>query len=177
MVLLLLPFIHYSPLGCLLQIHVMSSKLLTTWTHFNLINIYGSWYWNFMILDVVLISFAFLFFFFSSFFVLSNPLPTSLASLDFINVPPTHSLESMHKMVTENGGTFSMNLNQSVTHCVAAESKGLPISLSCIYTQSHTRGQTHLLSVEEYDWRKSLCQGLNIRQQSVMEILFIALGY
>ncbi|XP_043805964.1 DNA ligase 4 isoform X3 [Manihot esculenta] len=43
----------------------------------------------------------------------------------FINVPPTHSLESMHKMVTENGGTFSMNLNQSVTHCVAAESKGI----------------------------------------------------
>ncbi|KAJ9141313.1 hypothetical protein P3X46_031861 [Hevea brasiliensis] len=43
----------------------------------------------------------------------------------FINVPPTYSLEYLHKMVAENGGTFSMNLNKSVTHCVAAESKGI----------------------------------------------------
>ncbi|XP_050216618.1 DNA ligase 4 [Mercurialis annua] len=43
----------------------------------------------------------------------------------FVNVPPTQSLESFHKMVAENGGTFSMNLNKSVTHCVAAESKGI----------------------------------------------------
>ncbi|XP_062077386.1 DNA ligase 4 [Humulus lupulus] len=42
----------------------------------------------------------------------------------FVNVPPTHSLDSFHKMIVENGGTFSMNLNSSVTHCVAAESKG-----------------------------------------------------
>nr|XP_023914972.1 DNA ligase 4 [Quercus suber] len=43
----------------------------------------------------------------------------------FVNVPPTHSLDSFHKMVAENGGTFSMNLNNSVTHCVAADSKGI----------------------------------------------------
>ncbi|XP_059637506.1 DNA ligase 4 [Cornus florida] len=43
----------------------------------------------------------------------------------FVNVPPTHSLDSLHKMVAENGGKFSMNMNSSVTHCVAAESKGL----------------------------------------------------
>ncbi|XP_024966232.1 DNA ligase 4 isoform X2 [Cynara cardunculus var. scolymus] len=43
----------------------------------------------------------------------------------FVNVPPTHSLDSFHKMVAENGGTFSMNLNNSVTHCIAAESRGI----------------------------------------------------
>ncbi|XP_010273583.1 PREDICTED: DNA ligase 4 isoform X1 [Nelumbo nucifera] len=43
----------------------------------------------------------------------------------FVNVPPTHSLDSFHKMVAENGGTFSMNLNGSVTHCIAAEQKGI----------------------------------------------------
>ncbi|XP_028751412.1 DNA ligase 4 isoform X2 [Neltuma alba] len=42
----------------------------------------------------------------------------------FVNVPPSHSLDSLHKMIAENGGTFSMNLNNSVTHCVAADSKG-----------------------------------------------------
>ncbi|OMO77093.1 DNA ligase, ATP-dependent [Corchorus capsularis] len=43
----------------------------------------------------------------------------------FVNVPPSHSLDSFHKMVVEHGGSFSMNLNNSVTHCVAAESKGI----------------------------------------------------
>ncbi|KAG6644099.1 hypothetical protein CIPAW_08G032200 [Carya illinoinensis] len=43
----------------------------------------------------------------------------------FVNVPSTLSLDSLHKMVAENGGTFSMNLNKSVTHCVAADSKGI----------------------------------------------------
>ncbi|OWM84404.1 hypothetical protein CDL15_Pgr020644 [Punica granatum] len=43
----------------------------------------------------------------------------------FINVPSNLSLDALHKMVVENGGTFSMNLNNSVTHCIAAESKGL----------------------------------------------------
>lgn len=47
--------------------------------------------------------------------------------LDFVNVPTLHSLDSLHKMVVENGGTFSMNLNSSVTHCVASESKGQPL--------------------------------------------------
>ncbi|XP_022037760.1 DNA ligase 4 [Helianthus annuus] len=43
----------------------------------------------------------------------------------FANVPSTHSLDSLHKMVAENGGTFSMNLNNAVTHCIAAESRGI----------------------------------------------------
>jgi len=43
---------------------------------------------------------------------------------DFVNVPRSHSLETFHKMVVENGGKFSMNLNNSVTHCIAAESSG-----------------------------------------------------
>ena len=68
----------------------------------------------------------------------------SLTHIDFVNVPPTHSLDSLHKLVVENGGTFSMNLNSSVTHCVAAESKGLSLSLSqplshtlCIHTDTY----------------------------------------
>ncbi|KAM7512669.1 hypothetical protein LguiB_011544 [Lonicera macranthoides] len=43
----------------------------------------------------------------------------------FVNSPRTNSLDALHKMVAENGGTFSMNLNNSVTHCVAADSKGI----------------------------------------------------
>ncbi|XP_041996130.1 DNA ligase 4-like isoform X1 [Salvia splendens] len=43
----------------------------------------------------------------------------------FVNVPILHSLDSLHKLVVENGGTFSMNLNSSVTHCIASESKGI----------------------------------------------------
>ncbi|KAJ8751040.1 hypothetical protein K2173_016221 [Erythroxylum novogranatense] len=43
----------------------------------------------------------------------------------FVNVPPSYSLEALHKMVAEHGGTFSMNLNTAVTHCIASESKGI----------------------------------------------------
>ncbi|MCD9646582.1 DNA ligase 4 [Datura stramonium] len=43
----------------------------------------------------------------------------------FANVPSSHTPESLHKMVVEHGGAFSMNLNKSVTHCVAAESRGI----------------------------------------------------
>ncbi|KFK27271.1 hypothetical protein AALP_AA8G360400 [Arabis alpina] len=43
----------------------------------------------------------------------------------FVNVPRSHSLDAFHKMVVENGGKFSMNINNSVTHCIAAESSGL----------------------------------------------------
>ncbi|XP_047258339.1 DNA ligase 4 isoform X1 [Capsicum annuum] len=43
----------------------------------------------------------------------------------FANVPPSHTLESLHKMVVEHGGSFSMNLNKSVTHCIASESRGI----------------------------------------------------
>ncbi|KAL8152343.1 hypothetical protein V2J09_010103 [Rumex salicifolius] len=44
---------------------------------------------------------------------------------NFVNVPPKFSLDMLHKMVIENGGTFSMNLSGAVTHCIAAESKGI----------------------------------------------------
>lgn len=54
----------------------------------------------------------------------------SLMCSDFVNVPPNLSLDALHKMVVENGGTFSMNLNNSVSHCIAAEGKGLSLSLS-----------------------------------------------
>ncbi|XP_027071006.2 DNA ligase 4-like [Coffea arabica] len=43
----------------------------------------------------------------------------------FANVPSSHSVDLLHKMVVENGGNFSMNLNNSVTHCIAAESRGI----------------------------------------------------
>lgn len=43
----------------------------------------------------------------------------------FANLPRSHSLDTFHKMVVENGGKFSMNLNNSVTHCIAAESSGI----------------------------------------------------
>lgn len=43
----------------------------------------------------------------------------------FANVPSSHTLQSLHKMVVEHGGAFSMNLNKSVTHCIAAESRGI----------------------------------------------------
>ncbi|KAL6843747.1 hypothetical protein ACP4OV_026318 [Aristida adscensionis] len=43
---------------------------------------------------------------------------------DFVNTPPSYSAEYFHKLVVENGGSFSMNLNDSVTHCIAAEKKG-----------------------------------------------------
>ncbi|WMV37125.1 hypothetical protein MTR67_030510 [Solanum verrucosum] len=48
----------------------------------------------------------------------------------FANVPSSHTLQSLHKMVVEHGGAFSMNLNKSVTHCIAAESRGFSLSLS-----------------------------------------------
>uniref|UniRef100_A0A164WZJ4 DNA ligase IV n=1 Tax=Daucus carota subsp. sativus TaxID=79200 RepID=A0A164WZJ4_DAUCS len=43
----------------------------------------------------------------------------------FVNLPPTQSLDSLHRLVAENGGTSSMNLNNTVTHCIAAESKAV----------------------------------------------------
>lgn len=53
----------------------------------------------------------------------------ALTCIDFANVPPTYTLDSFHKMIVLHGGMFSMNLNNSVTHCVAAESKGSSLSL------------------------------------------------
>ncbi|KAK8965613.1 DNA ligase 4 [Platanthera guangdongensis] len=43
----------------------------------------------------------------------------------FVNVPSSYSVDYFHKVVVENGGSFSMNLNDTVTHCIAAEKKGI----------------------------------------------------
>lgn len=49
----------------------------------------------------------------------------SLSYLDFVNIPSSYNLEYFHKLVVENGGSFSMNLNESVTHCIAVEKRGI----------------------------------------------------
>lgn len=64
----------------------------------------------------------------------------------FVNVPPRLSLDSLHKMIAENGGTFSMNLNNSVTHCVAADSKGIK------YQAAKLRGD-----IIHYSWVLDCC--------------------
>ncbi|CAM6105482.1 unnamed protein product [Calypogeia fissa] len=43
----------------------------------------------------------------------------------FVNSPVEHSQESFHKRVVENGGAYSMNLNNAMTHAIASERKGL----------------------------------------------------
>ncbi|KAK1363517.1 hypothetical protein POM88_039078 [Heracleum sosnowskyi] len=55
----------------------------------------------------------------------------------FVNLPPIQSLDSLHGLVAENGGTSSMNLNNTVTHCIAAESKGA--------TSTPTTGSTYMV--------------------------------
>ncbi|KAK1275293.1 DNA ligase 4 [Acorus gramineus] len=49
------------------------------------------------------------------------------------NVPVSYSVDYFHKLVAENGGTFSMNLNDSVTHCIAAEKKGIKYQAAMRY--------------------------------------------
>lgn len=71
----------------------------------------------------------------------------------FVNVPPAYSLDSLHKMVVENGGTFSMNLNNSVTHCVAADNKGLK------YEAAKRRGD-----VIQYSWVLDSCSQKKLLQ-------------
>ncbi|GLJ26170.1 hypothetical protein SUGI_0501990 [Cryptomeria japonica] len=43
----------------------------------------------------------------------------------FVNFPPEYSLEFFHKMVVEHGGSLSLNFNDSVTHAIAADKKGI----------------------------------------------------
>lgn len=43
----------------------------------------------------------------------------------FINVQPPSMRDSFHKLIAENGGSFAMNLNDSVTHVIAGEKKGM----------------------------------------------------
>lgn len=73
-------------------------------------------------LFIWLLSLCFIYKLRAAFYWVSFPL--TLTSVDFVNVPSSHNLESFHKMVVENGGAISMNLNAAVTHCIAAERKG-----------------------------------------------------
>lgn len=46
------------------------------------------------------------------------------------NTSSEYPVEKIHKLVVENGGTFSMNLSSTVTHAVAFEKKGLKYQAS-----------------------------------------------
>ncbi|XP_021772147.1 DNA ligase 4-like [Chenopodium quinoa] len=65
----------------------------------------------------------------------------------FVNVPSDHSLDSMHKLAVENGGTFSMNLNDTVTLCIGAESRGIK------YEVTKSRG----CDIIHYSWVLDCC--------------------
>ncbi|KAH9561882.1 hypothetical protein CY35_05G045000 [Sphagnum magellanicum] len=43
----------------------------------------------------------------------------------FINTSLEYSIGELHKLVVENGGTFSMNLSKAVTHAIASQKKGI----------------------------------------------------
>ncbi|KAK9097767.1 hypothetical protein Syun_024812 [Stephania yunnanensis] len=81
----------------------------------------------------------------------------------FINVPTSHSLDSLHKMVAENGGSFSMNLNESVTHCIAAEQKGIK------YQAAKLRGD-----IIHYSWVLDCCSQKRILHLHPKYFLFLA---
>ncbi|KAL0015445.1 hypothetical protein SO802_002514 [Lithocarpus litseifolius] len=81
----------------------------------------------------------------------------------FVNVPPTHSLDSFHKMVAENGGTFSMNLNNSVTHCVAADSKGIK------YQAAKCHGD-----IINYSWILDCCSQKKLLHLQPKHFLFLS---
>ncbi|OEL28408.1 putative DNA ligase 4 [Dichanthelium oligosanthes] len=66
---------------------------------------------------------------------------------DFVNIPSSYNLEYFHKLVVENGGSFSMNLNDSVTHCIAAEKKGIK------YQAAIRQGR-----IIHYDWILDCCK-------------------
>lgn len=92
---------------------------------------------------------------------------TSLTLLDFINAPQALSMDYFHKVVVENGGSFSMNLNDSVTHCIAADKKGLPL----FFILRRTADMVLWLRFWFLIWK-----GLDIRQQFSMEMSFTILG-
>lgn len=94
----------------------------------------------------------------------------SLSYLDFVNTPPSYNLDYFHKLVVENGGSFSMNLNDSVTHCIAAEKKGIPLLL-CRATFPYSECWVHTV------WGYLLhSQVSNIRQPYATEGSFIIPG-
>ncbi|XP_058068176.1 DNA ligase 4 [Magnolia sinica] len=81
----------------------------------------------------------------------------------FVNVPPSYSLDSFHKMVAENGGAFSMNLNDSVTHCIAAEKKGIK------YQATMLRGD-----IIHYSWVLDCCSQKRLLPLQPKYFLFFA---
>ncbi|GFZ21909.1 DNA ligase IV [Actinidia rufa] len=81
----------------------------------------------------------------------------------FVNMPPTHSLDSLHKMVAENGGTFSMNLNNSVTHSIAAESKGIK------FQAAKLRGD-----IIHYSWLFDCCSHKKLLPLQTKYFLFLS---
>ncbi|KAE8651679.1 hypothetical protein Csa_021363 [Cucumis sativus] len=80
-----------------------------------------------------------------------------------VNVPPTHSLDSLHKLIVENGGTFSMNLNNSVTHSVAADSKGIK------YEAAKRHGD-----VIHYSWVLECCSQKKLLPLKPKHFLFLS---
>ncbi|XP_021893120.1 DNA ligase 4, partial [Carica papaya] len=81
----------------------------------------------------------------------------------FVNVPPTYSLDSLHKMVVENGGAFSMNLNSSVTHCIAAENTGIK------YQGAKLRGD-----IIHYSWILDCCSQKKLLPLQPKYFLFLS---
>lgn len=81
----------------------------------------------------------------------------------FVNTPPSYNLEYFHKVVVENGGSFSMNLNDSVTHCIAAEKKGIK------YQAAIRHGR-----IIHYSWILECCKQKCLLRLQPKYILFLA---
>uniref|UniRef100_I1PPI3 DNA ligase IV n=1 Tax=Oryza glaberrima TaxID=4538 RepID=I1PPI3_ORYGL len=82
---------------------------------------------------------------------------------DFVNIPPSYNLDYFHKLVVENGGSFSMNLNDSVTHCIAAEKKGIK------YQAATRQGR-----IIHYSWILDCCKEKRLLHLQPKYILFLA---
>ncbi|KAF0894154.1 hypothetical protein E2562_034886 [Oryza meyeriana var. granulata] len=81
----------------------------------------------------------------------------------FVNIPPSYNLDYFHKLVVENGGSFSMNLNDSVTHCIAAEKKGIK------YQAATRQGR-----IIHYSWILDCCKEKRLLHLQPKYILFLA---
>ncbi|XP_025824228.1 putative DNA ligase 4 isoform X2 [Panicum hallii] len=81
----------------------------------------------------------------------------------FVNIPSSYNLEYFHKLVVENGGSFSMNLNDSVTHCIAAEKKGIK------YQAAIRQGR-----IIHYDWILDCCKEKRPLHLQPKYILFLS---
>ncbi|KAJ3693458.1 hypothetical protein LUZ60_008938 [Juncus effusus] len=81
----------------------------------------------------------------------------------FANVPTSYKLDYFHKLVSENGGSFSMNLNNSVTHCIASEKKGIK------YQAAVRQGD-----VIHYSWILDCCNEKRLLHLQPKYILFLS---